>query len=78
MAMDFNIADILRPIASIGEIIGKDNRAVFDADESYIENKKSGAWIPMRRDGNLFHIDMWCQIPDELLSGPVVRQVGTQ
>ena len=76
--MEFNIADISRPIASIGEIIGKENRAVFDSEESYIENKRTGSWIPMRRDGYLFFIDMWCQIPANLLTNPFVRQVGSQ
>ena len=75
-SMDFNIADISRPTASMGEILGKANRAVFDSDDSYIENKQTGAWMPMRREGNLFYLDVWCQVPTHIASNPFVRQVG--
>ena len=63
-----------RPIASIVELLSKNNRAVVDQDESYIEHKHSGAWIPLRSEGNLVYLDMWCQIPTKLANHPFVRQ----
>ena len=75
VGMEFIVADIARPNASIGEIIDKHHRPVFDEDSSYIENKKSGAWIPMRREGDLFYLDLWCQIPTKLANNPFARQV---
>ena len=74
MKVEFNIADISRPILSIGELIGKSNRAVFDSDPNYIENTNTGAWIPLRLDNNLFYSDMWCQMPGEIDSSTLARQ----
>ena len=75
IGMEFNVGEISRPIASVGEILTKNNRAVFDQDDSYIENKTTGAWIPLRREGNLFYLDLWCQVPAKLTTHPFVRQV---
>ena len=74
IAMEFNIGDISRSIASISDIAGKGNRAVFD-QEKYIEKTESGAWMPLRKDGNLFYLDSWCDIPSKLADNPFVRHV---
>ena len=73
--MEFNIGEISKPIPSIGEIISKGNRAVFDQDESYIQNKASGAWMPLRKEGNLVDLDLWCEVPNKIANSPFVRQV---
>ena len=48
-----------RNSAAIGRICSEGNRAIFDDDGSYIENKATKAKIPMRKVGGLFEFDLW-------------------
>ena len=75
IALEFDVAKISRPLASVAEIVKKEHRVVFD-DVSYIEHKKSGIWTPLRQEGNLFFLDLWVQVPESLVKSPFVRQVA--
>ena len=75
LGMEFNVGNVSRPLASIGEILAKTRRAVLDPDESYIESSSAGAWTPLRREGRLFYLDNWCNIPSQLANSPFVREV---
>ena len=59
VSLEFDVAKISRPLASAAELMAKNNRIVLDNDESYIESKENGSWVPLRREGNLFFLDMW-------------------
>ena len=76
--MDFHIANLPRPKSSSGELIGNAHRDAFDSDGRYMDNNRTSTWIPMRRDGSLFVLDVSCQLPAEVLNNPVVRQVANQ
>lgn len=58
IAMEFNVGNISRHMASIGEINGTDNRAIFDSGNAFVENKANGAWIPPRRKEHLVYLDV--------------------
>ena len=76
VSLEFDVAKISRPLASAAELMAKNNRIVLDNDESYIESKENGSWVPLRREGNLFFLDMWVQVPERLCSSPFVRQAA--
>ena len=76
LTVGFDVAKITRPLASVSEIVKKSCRVVFDSDGSYIQNKKTGKTIPVRQDGNLYYLDLWVQVPDELSASPFVRQAS--
>ena len=77
ISFDFDVAKIARPLASAAEIIDKENIIVMDDENNnYIQNKQSGSWIPLRKEGNLYFIDLWVQVPEPLTKSPFVRQVA--
>ena len=77
LSFDFDVAKIARPLASAAEIIEKGSLIVMDeGDNSYIENKATGSWIPLRKEGNLYFIDRWVQVPEPLAKSPFVWQVA--
>ena len=60
--MSWQVAGKLRRnLAAIGKICskGSGNRAVFEDDSGYIENKVTKAVIPMTKVGNLYEFDIW-------------------
>ena len=48
--MNFAVTDCKKPLASVSRIVDKGNRVVFDDDESYILNKKTGERIMLERE----------------------------
>ena len=76
VTLDFYVADISRPLASGAKIMQKNNRIVLDNDAIYIDNKETGDWVPLRREGNLFFLDLWVQVPEKLVNTPFVRQAA--
>ena len=72
----FDVAKITRPLASVSEIISKDYRVVFDSDGSFPQHKKTGKWIPIRQEGSLCYLDIWCHVPEEISDSPFVRQAA--
>jgi len=53
-AMDFQVTDCKKPLASVAKIIDRGNRVVFDKDESYILNKATGEKIMLERERGTF------------------------
>ena len=76
IALEFDVAKISRPLASVAEIVKKDHRVVFEDGASFIQSKRTGTWTPLRQEGNLFFLDVWVQVPESLTSNPFVRQVA--
>ena len=76
ISLDFDVAKISRPLASVAEMVKKNYRVIFDEGRSYIENKATGRWTPLRQEGNLFFLDIWVRVPEKLASSPFVRQVA--
>ena len=52
------VSEVTKPLAAVREIIKGGNRVIMDEHESYIENKKSGKRIPIRRDNGMFVVTM--------------------
>ena len=76
ITLPFEVAPITRPLASVAEIVKKNHRVVFDNECSYVEDKTSGKWIELRQEGNLYFLDLWTQVPEELATNPFVRQTA--
>ena len=56
--MEFRLADVLKPLASVGWICAKGNRVVFDdVDGSYVESKREGWRIPLRKSKGVYVMD---------------------
>ena len=60
--MGFEVCNVKRALASVARICSRGNRVVFDEngdrEGSYIENKKTGKRIKMRRKGNAWVVDV--------------------
>ena len=77
LSMNFDVADVSRPLLSITEIIQKKrHRVVYDYPNSYIEDKTTGRKVNLRFEDNLYFLDVWVQIPKALAQSPFVRQVA--
>jgi hypothetical protein len=53
-AMNFQVTDCKKPLASVAKIIEKGNRVVFDEDGSFIMNKATGEKIKLERERGTF------------------------
>ena len=77
LTMDFDVADVSRPLLSITEIISKKkHRVVYDDPVSYIEDKQTGRRVNLRYEEGLFFLDVCMKIPRSIASDPFVRQVA--
>ena len=59
--MGFHVCNVKRALASVARICGRGNKVVFDeegGEGSYIENKRTGNRIKMRRKGNAWVVDV--------------------
>ena len=77
LSMEFDVAKISRPLASVMEIIERDNDVMFSNRKggSYIQNCKSGQKTPLRQEGRLFFLDIWVEVPSQIANSlPFVRQ----
>ena len=51
-AIEFNIAEVRKPLASAVRMVMAGNRVVLDSDDSYIENRKTGERMKLKvKDG---------------------------
>ena len=57
-AMNYLVTGVKKPLASVGAIVDASNRAVFDADMSFIENKVIGERIDLKRQDGTFMMEM--------------------
>ena len=72
--MPIQVADVMKVLASVGQMIHSGNRVVFDEAGSYIENKKSGKRTEMKEKHGNFVFEM--RVPKKGNSG-FHRQVAT-
>ena len=70
MQMPFEVANISRPLASVGKICKQNNQVVFDDIESYILNKKTGEKVILREDNLLYFLDIWVEVPVDFVFNP--------
>ena len=58
--MTAQVADVNKGLLAVRQVMRNGNRVVFDDEGSYIEDKFSGEWIPVREDeGGLFKLRLW-------------------
>ena len=72
----FNIAKITRPLLSVTQMTSNGHQVIFDRDESYVKIANSNKKIKLRKDGQLWMLDMWVQVPEDIArASPFARQV---
>ena len=72
----FDVAKITRPLLSVHQIVENGHQLIFGKTQSYLQ-LQGGKRIQLRKEGKLYMLDMWAQIPEELAkSSPFVRQVA--
>ena len=77
MKTTFDIAKITRPLLSVNQISQNGHQVIFGKNESYIKLLGSNKKIPLRAEGRLYMLDMWCKVPASLADkSPFVRQVS--
>ena len=70
MLMDFQVADIHRPLLSLSRAADQGFRSVLDDYGGYLQHKKTGEVIPITRRGNLYIMQIWVRgAPDETSQG---------
>ena len=73
-AMDFQVTDCKKPLASVAKIIERGNRVVFDEDGSYILNKATGEKIQLERERGTFVMVVEFGIDDDEKSNSGFRR----
>ena len=69
-------ADVSRPLGSVSKLVKKRHRVIFDDPISFIQNKVTGKKINLREQGGLYFLDLWVQVPEDLvIPDRFVRQV---
>ena len=64
------ITDVMKPLASVGQICEAGNRVVFESGGGYVENIKTGIKTSMRKAGKGYKLDLWVKArnkEDELM-----------
>ena len=64
-AMNFEVTDCKKPLASVAKIVDRGNRVVFDKDGSYIYNKETGEMIVLERERGTFVMTVEFEVDDE-------------
>ena len=73
-AMNFEVTEVTKPLVAVRRIVENGNRVVFGDDDedgyvNYIQNKNTGARIPMREKGGSYVIDVELLAARSLFSG---------
>ena len=64
------ITDVMKPLASVGQICEAGNRVVFESEGGYVENLNTGVKTSMRKAGKGYKLDLWVKArnkEDELM-----------
>ena len=74
-AMNFEVTEVTKPLVAVRRVVEHGNWVVFGDDDeeglvNYIQNKKTGAKIPMREKGGSYVIDVELLAGSSLFSGP--------
>ena len=58
--MEFQVTDCQRPLASVNRIVENGNKVVFgdSSHGSYIENRKTGRRVPMKKVGGSYVLEV--------------------
>ena len=57
-AIEFNVAEVRKPLASAARMVKSGNRVVLDQDGSFIENKSTGERMEVRVKDETFVFDV--------------------
>ena len=72
--LQFDVAKITKPLASVYTIAKKGNEVTFRDDGGYIQNVNTGKIIPLRPDCKLYYLDLWIEVPEHfVMTSPFVR-----
>ena len=66
MQMNWQLADVTKPLASIGRLTDKGHRVVFDNSEDgggYILHKDTNTRTKMRKANGTYEFDVWVEVP---------------
>ena len=55
----FQVAAINKPLVSVSKLVESGHRVIFDDEGSFIQNKKSGDIIKMRKERGVFVLDAY-------------------
>ena len=70
---NFDVAKITIPLLSVHQMVQNGHRLEFGKTQSNLV-LKGGKTIPLRKEGKLYMLDVWCQIPGELAkTSPFIR-----
>ena len=53
------VTDVNKALLSVSKSVSKGCRVVFDEDNSFIENKSSGDWVPLEQRHGMYVLRMW-------------------
>jgi len=56
--MKYLITDVTKPLAAVSAMVDEGNRVVFDSEGSYVECKKTGQRIYMKRSNGTFVMEL--------------------
>ena len=61
--LTFQVAGVKKPLGSVRKMCSAGNRVVFedisDTQGGYVENKKTGARIPINKEGGTYGVSIW-------------------
>ena len=59
ISMTFQIAEVTKPLASVGKICDRKNLVVFDEDGGLIFNKRTGTTTKFSREHGVYQLRTW-------------------
>ena len=65
--MEWQLANVTKPLASIGKLTSKGHRVVFDDAEQgggYIVHKSTNTKTPIRKRNGTYEFDLWVKVPE--------------
>ena len=66
--MDFQVADVNKPLGSVAELVDAGHKVVFEKAGAYIQNEQ-GRRTRLRRSNGMWYMDCW-RIPHAIASSP--------
>ena len=78
MTQTFQVADVTRPLSSVGEITDKGNIVVFGRSGGYIWNPQSRTTLPFQREQGVYQLQTWIQEPNAQKGGGDQAHFGRQ
>ena len=60
---NWQVADVRRPLMSVGRMTQAGNRVSLSQEDPHILNVKTGQITKLRKEGNVFVVDLWVVVP---------------